>query len=501
MPNKRLIFAAAVAALLGYCFLFQGARGLCERDEGRYTAIAVQMIKTGDWIHPRINYRQELFSKPPLTYWLIASSVLTFGKTEWAARLPSAASFFGSILAVFLLGRLFVPRRPWVPALVYGMFFFTVTASNIITTDGLLTFFEVSAVTSFAYAFWGKEKKRALCLALMWFFFALAFLTKGPPGLLPLLAIVFFAAQAKKRGRAFSLKWFPGLLIFLILGGSWYFYVMFERAGLAHYFFSHEIYDRVFSTKHHRNGAWYSFLYSYVPILLFGPLPWAWHVWAGIVKTFRRARAGVGAMFEEDEGRGFFLLLWVFVPLAVFMIARSRLPLYMLPLFAPLALFAGQKLEARQFSFFKASGRVTFWCAVMLLVRLAGGAIPLRADAGWMAREIQKSVHAPFDQVVFLDKKPVLGLTFYLGTDVEAVTPAGQALEEALQEPKRQLWIIKLNQREMFMKRSAEAGHPMHPVGTLHWDKLYGLFMAAKEKPTAALALNFPPPEHRIVLK
>ena len=44
--------------------------------------------------------------------------------------------------------------------------------------------------------------------------------------------------------------------------------------------------------------------------------------------------------------------MWFALPLVVFALASSRLPLYLLPLFAPLALITGRALELRE-----ASGR------------------------------------------------------------------------------------------------------------------------------------------------
>ena len=69
-PTK-ITFLAFVLIL--YCFAFQGSRGLFDPDEGRYSAVALQMLKSGDWLVPR--YRGEPFyDKPALTYWAIAAS-------------------------------------------------------------------------------------------------------------------------------------------------------------------------------------------------------------------------------------------------------------------------------------------------------------------------------------------------------------------------------------------------------------------------------------------
>ena len=55
--------------------------------------------------------------------------------------------------------------------------------------------------------------------------------------------------------------------------------------------------------------------------------------------------------FGDDAARAqdapsLLLALWIFVPLLVFCLARSRLPLYLLPLFVPLALLIAQRRKA-----------------------------------------------------------------------------------------------------------------------------------------------------------
>jgi 4-amino-4-deoxy-L-arabinose transferase-like glycosyltransferase len=51
--------------------------------------IARNMITSGDWVTPRLDGVVYL-EKPPLIYWLIASSFKIFGVHDWAARIPIA---------------------------------------------------------------------------------------------------------------------------------------------------------------------------------------------------------------------------------------------------------------------------------------------------------------------------------------------------------------------------------------------------------------------------
>src|SRR5881296_3884754 len=83
----------AVLAVLSYALFFYGLGniGLVGPDEPRYAAIAREMLKTGDYITPRL-YGMPWFEKPPLMYWLAALGYKLFGVSEAGARFPSALS-------------------------------------------------------------------------------------------------------------------------------------------------------------------------------------------------------------------------------------------------------------------------------------------------------------------------------------------------------------------------------------------------------------------------
>ena len=99
--------------LLGVCLLlFFGPlnlRSLWETDEARYAEIAREMLQSGDWITPRLNF-VKYFEKPVLTYWLVAASFKLFGIADWSARLTPALFGTLTVLLTYLLG-----RRRWEP--------------------------------------------------------------------------------------------------------------------------------------------------------------------------------------------------------------------------------------------------------------------------------------------------------------------------------------------------------------------------------------------------
>jgi 4-amino-4-deoxy-L-arabinose transferase len=178
--SARRQFWAVLALLLLVGFAFQGTRAIFEPDEGRYTATALNMLKSGDWLVPTVDGERPHLTKPPITYWAIAASVGALGQSEWAVRLPGALAFVGTGLLLLGLGRRFCPARPWLPPLVWSLSLAPVAGANIVSTDALLVFFETAAMYAFVEAWYREGTDRRRWILAMWLGWGLAFMTKGP---------------------------------------------------------------------------------------------------------------------------------------------------------------------------------------------------------------------------------------------------------------------------------------------------------------------------------
>ncbi|MFA6473067.1 MAG: hypothetical protein WCU00_13630, partial [Candidatus Latescibacterota bacterium] len=77
IPPGLLLFLWGLVILLP----FLGLRPLWLPDEGRYAEVAREMIVSGDWLSPQLNFAPH-FTKPPLTYWFTAFSMKIFGQNE-----------------------------------------------------------------------------------------------------------------------------------------------------------------------------------------------------------------------------------------------------------------------------------------------------------------------------------------------------------------------------------------------------------------------------------
>lgn len=417
-------------ALLVYACAFQGARPLYSPDEGRYTNVALAMLDDGDWLRPMLHHEVEHWSKPPLTYWAIATSVAVFGRHEFAARLPFALAFALTTLLLVPLGRRFTPAQPWLPALVYATFLFPPSAANLVTTDTLLTLWEALQAFAFASLWWAATPRaQTRARLLLWLAAALAFMTKGPPGLLILAASAAFAAScAGWRGLLRIFRW-DGLLVFVIVGGAWYADVAIREPGVIRYFLVEEVVNRVASDKMHRNAEWYGAFKVYLPVLVLGTLPWfvpaAHALWKRRAGLWRRIRS-------NDESR--LLLCWVVLPLAVFALSRSRLPLYVLPLFVPFALVAARAIEPLDLAPAWRRMAIAAWCVLLVLARIVPAYMDVAADDKRLAEELRAQLTALPGEIAFIETAPRYGLRFYLGSEIERLylpdsTPTRQSEE------------------------------------------------------------------------
>jgi 4-amino-4-deoxy-L-arabinose transferase-like glycosyltransferase len=346
LATRREILLAVLALVLG--FGFQGSRGLYESTEGRYAEAAREMIETGDWLVPQLDYEPH-WSKPPLTYWAVAGGMLALGENDWGARLAPALAYLITVWAVFALGRSMWGRSTAVAGtLVYATTPLAVLGAAAVSTDPILAMWEALAALAYWRALAARDARASgRSIVLFWLFLGLGFLTKGPPALLTLLAVLIFHGWWRATGRnALRLASLPGLLLFAGVGLGWYVVVASREQGLLAYLLRREVVDRVASARFHRNAAWYqAFLVILLPFVLglgawLGFVPRLWRAW--------RARLA-GSSWPRELGRRealLFCLIWMLAPLAVLCFSKSRLPLYVLPFLPAAALVVGRGLTS-----------------------------------------------------------------------------------------------------------------------------------------------------------
>ncbi|MBW2313054.1 MAG: glycosyltransferase family 39 protein [Deltaproteobacteria bacterium] len=457
--------------LVIFGFAFLGSRGLLEPDEGRYTNVAAQMLRSGDYLVPALNEDTPHYTKPPLTYWAIAGSTKLLGHTPWAARLPNGLAWLATVLIVAALARRLGAASPATAGGVYATLLLPYLGASIVTTDTLLAAFEALAVLGVVALWrtpsWGARLTLGAGLGL-------AFLTKGPVGLLPLLpAALAFAWLGEARQIR---RWLhPGVLLpFLAIGGSWFAWLAAAQPDVLEALLRNEIYGRVVEGRFDRHPEWFGTLRIYGPAFLFGTLPWSPLVLAQPRALLAPFRGAFWRELRERDADGLFLWLWLLVPLLILALVRSRLPLYLLPSFVPAALLLARRIEASTLLREPARALLATWVVVLIAARAIAAALPLEASSHVLEFGFREHLGFKPERVVFVDETPSWGIGYTFQAVVEGATlfdteDPYPPIEDILPKPaSKRIFVVARGSERRFRRRAAVAGFGVRRLGS--WD-------------------------------
>ena len=334
MIKTRIGWISLILLVLAVYFFGLGSYGFIDPDEGRYAEIPREMIESGDFITPRLNY-VKYFEKPVLHYWLTAGAFLLLGQNEFAGRLTPVLLGLGGCLLTFGLAlRITGSRRTSgfaALALATSILWFAISRLNI--TDMTVTFFFTLAMLG--YRFWLDGLKRRWLL-LFYAAMALATLTKGLmgvvlPGGIAVLHLVF-TRQWRSLPRLFSPL---AIALYFVLTVPWFWAVCRANPDFFDFFFIREHFLRYLTTVHNRyEPAWF-----FIPIILAAFVPWTGMLWDA-------ARVALGKCAAVSRSDGVFLGLWFAVPFIFFSLSHSKLVPYILPCMPPMAVLIGAAIES-----------------------------------------------------------------------------------------------------------------------------------------------------------
>jgi 4-amino-4-deoxy-L-arabinose transferase-like glycosyltransferase len=323
-PRGTALLLALAAGLL----LFRlGAVPLLGPDEPRYARVAVEMYRSGDFVTPTLQWHPWL-EKPPLYYWLAGAAFSVLGETETAARLPSVAAGLLLVGATALFGaRLFGGAAGLHAGFVLATALLPFLYGRAAAMDMLLAACVTATVGLIGLRVLGIAGRLAIPAAYA--FAGLATLAKGPLGIvLPALVVGGFML-VRGEWRLLRLLLSPwAILAFLAVAAPWYVLVLLAQgASFVDVFLLDHNLAR-FTTEVHRHPGP---LVYYVPVVLIGLFPWT--------------GPALGALAGLDPRRSrtdLFVLLWLALPFLFFSLAGSKLPGYIVPCLAPLALLVGR---------------------------------------------------------------------------------------------------------------------------------------------------------------
>ena len=332
--DVSILLLALIVTLLGI-----GSYGLYEPHEGHFAMVGQEMLWRNDWITPHLNGAPYL-NKPPLLYWLIASSTAIFGSTEFAARLPIGIAGWLGIVVVWKWTRelwgIDASRLAALMLLVtLGWFIFT----HQILIDALLGTLLIASnyflwrslyQPQSRLSWWGAYISLALCV-----------LTKGLIGVVfPLLGCLGLIIVRRDFKTIERLRLKRGLLLMLAIVLPWFIAVEQHNPGFWHYFIVNEHFDRLLDRRYPPDYEVSKIsAIGYLAITCCWCFPWILFLPSVIkstVKEWQRGFINNASLQDRRNSDGIFLLSAAAVlPVILFLPLSSRLIYYSIPAIPP----------------------------------------------------------------------------------------------------------------------------------------------------------------------
>ncbi|MBE7557672.1 metallophosphoesterase [bacterium] len=333
-------------------------------DEARYLEVTREMLETGQWDVPTLNYEPRI-KKPAPYHWILAGFMSAFGQKAASARLSSLMA----ALAVLVLVARFAARRTgsWTVAFLCfamlassGLFW---AMARVAMVDMLLCL-SMTATLLLLYA-WNENRSRVRWLVWAALSVAAGVNLKGPVALaVPVVVfLLFLVLRGETRTAWRAAPWLRLLGLAAALSLPWYLWVTWQLGEHAfRYFFQDELLGRYFTNEFKRAGNPFYYLgVAPAALLIWTPLV-AWAAWDCLVEMKRQ---GVRAWTQRQPLRAF-ALAWLVGVVGFFSLGGSKLPHYILP-----ALPAAALLTAEWWARRRPTAPARWWAAPAVAAALA----------------------------------------------------------------------------------------------------------------------------------
>lgn len=316
--------------------------GVWTADEPRVAEIGREMALSKNFAVPTLDQRPFL-EEPPLYYAAIAAVFDAFGgPSDKTVRIPSAVFALCGALGLFFLGNLlFGPRTGFISAFILATCGEYFRVAHWVIVDSALTCFVILALTFFMAAYLSERRgRRYLFCTLCYLSCTLAFYAKGLIGIaIPALAVLSFVLFDRNIKEILRMRLWLGIVLFLVLTLPW-FLALSHQGGTTFLkvFLVHNHLERFAGGSTGHSQPFYYYLAQFPG----GYLPWSILLVPVFYWSFRRQGRPQGT-----QGKGILFAKCWFISGFLFLSAAStKRVLYLMPIFAPIALLTASYIEA-----------------------------------------------------------------------------------------------------------------------------------------------------------
>jgi 4-amino-4-deoxy-L-arabinose transferase-like glycosyltransferase len=342
-PSRTSVLLLCLAVLSIWCVGIL-SRGYWTPDEPREADIAWRMSWQPDKAVPLLA-GEAFCEKPPLTYWVAAAAIDTFGTAAWAARLPNLLYALITAVAVGLLARRSAgPVAGLVAAAAISTFLLSYQVEIWLATDAPLLAAVAVALLGMYIGFYAeRSRERLRGYSLMHAALALGFMSKSAAAwMVPVLAILTLVICERRWRELLRWELYAGLLLQAAVILTWVWFVYVAPDGPAHLkvFFWNNLVGRFahidapqemqYATGHRNSPGKYL---AELPLYVW---PWTLLVVAAAHRAWRARDAPI------DEHRPVRFALASSLPaLVVLSVAATARNIYLAPALPGLALLLG----------------------------------------------------------------------------------------------------------------------------------------------------------------
>ncbi|MCG8344407.1 MAG: glycosyltransferase family 39 protein [Chlorobiales bacterium] len=335
-------------------------------NESYYTEAVREMFESGNFIDIHYNYEPR-FNKPPLTYWIIASSVALFGNNEFAARLPILILAFLTTILTYKTVRLLHGEETAVLAFAMQAVSIQFMAGKQYASPEIpLAFFFSLTMYWFIQ---GRITRNSLYTLLAGTALGLTILTKGYPyfiiigGIIVLYLLIDTAVDRKKLIQELKSLHLPVTIpLALLIGGSWIAVMYFSHGDEFTAVLKKETIDRALTEK--TNGL--RDLLFYPEVILWSFFPYSLVFYASLGSTLLSGKRIRNVSFAFS---------WFFVMLVIFTMAKGKIPTYFIQAHPAMAIMASCYLVALSPEDKRKNIIVQWFLLIPALLAVAAGAL------------------------------------------------------------------------------------------------------------------------------